>query len=98
MSPSRFQYGKFGGNAMGGNPVIDGGNLGGRQPQSKLGAPPHDVFGRQGPLRRHQVPDFALRQGRAELLAEIANGFRTAEPLAGASAIGMRQPVGMRGL
>ena len=32
---------------MGDNPVADGGDFGGRQPQSELGSPPYDVFGGQ---------------------------------------------------
>ncbi len=38
----------------------------------------------------------ALRQGGAERLAEIGHRFRVAEQFAGARAVGMRQPVGMR--
>ena len=52
---------------------------------------------RCGPFGRHQVPDFALRQGGAEGLAEIGQRFRVAEHLGGAGAVGMRQPVGVSG-
>src|SRR6266478_3084342 len=71
MSALLLQARVFKRGTMRGNPVIDGGNFGRRQSQSQLGPPPYDVVGGQGPLRRHQVLDFALGQGGAEGLTEI---------------------------
>ena len=81
---------------MGCNPVVNGGDFRRCQSQSELGSPPHDVLGGASPFLRHQVPDFGLRQAGAEPPAEIAFGFRVAKDLAGARAVGVRQPVGVR--
>src|SRR3954447_13226714 len=51
--------------------VVDGGDLGFRQAQAELAAPPDDILRGAGPLHLHQVAQFRLGQVRAERPAQV---------------------------